>query len=287
MNGLGEEGKPASGRPRSNLQLRIVSAIILGLAVLLITYFGGLPFRIMSAAMAGAIFYEWCAMRSERGGGMHIALGAALLAAIMALMILGQPASVLFLGLVGALLILALHGWATGSGFGIVAGLAYAATPTLALVHLRVDDTSGLLAILFLFAVVWTTDIMAYFTGRTFGGAKLAPSISPGKTWSGAVGGTVFAVLAGGAFTLHENAVHSVETIALIAFILAVVSQVGDLFESALKRKNGVKDSSNLIPGHGGVMDRVDGLLAAALALYVLAAFLGGTDHPAQALFKF
>ena len=277
---------PAPGRPRSNLQLRIISAIVLGLAVLLITYFGGLPFRLMSAVMAGAIFYEWCAMRSEQSLNMHTGLGAALLAAIMVLMVFGQPATILFLGLAAALLLLALHGWASGTGFGLVAGLAYATAPTMALVHLRADDRSGLFAILFLFAVVWTTDIMAYFTGRTLGGAKLAPSISPGKTWSGALGGTVFAVLAGGAFALHESAAHGAVLIALIALILAIVSQVGDLFESALKRRNGVKDSSNLIPGHGGVMDRVDGLMAAALVLYLVAALLGGAESPAHALFR-
>ncbi|WP_404933107.1 phosphatidate cytidylyltransferase [Nitratireductor sp. L15S-10] len=278
---------PAPRRPRSNLQLRIISAVVLGFAVLLITYFGGLPFRLMGAAMAGAIFYEWCAMRPERGASMHTVLGGTLLAAVMTLMVFDQSASMLFLGLAAALFILAMHGWASRTGFGMVAGLAYAAAPTLALVHLRADDRSGLFAILFLFAVVWTTDIMAYFTGRTLGGAKLAPSISPGKTWSGAVGGTVFAVLAGGAFALHESAAHGTVLIALIALVLAVISQIGDLFESALKRRSGVKDSSNLIPGHGGVMDRVDGLMAAALALYLLAALLGGGDYPAHALFRF
>ncbi|SEB35856.1 phosphatidate cytidylyltransferase [Nitratireductor aquibiodomus] len=285
MSGRGEEGAPSPRPGRSNLQLRIVSAIVLGLVVLLITYLGGLPFRLMSAAVAGAIFYEWCSMRP--GPGVHTAFAGALLAGVMLVMILGQPATILFLVLAAALLVLALHGWMSGAGLGTVAGLGYAAAPALALVHLRADDQSGLFAILFLFAVVWTTDVMAYFTGRTLGGAKLAPSISPGKTWSGAVGGTVFAVLAGGAFAFHENAVHGVLLIALIALVLAVISQIGDLFESALKRRSGVKDSSNLIPGHGGVMDRVDGLMAAALALYLLAALLGGAESPAHALFNF
>lgn len=127
MSGRGEEGAPAPRPKRSNLQLRIISAIVLGLAVLLITYLGGLPFRLMSAAMAGAIFYEWCAMRP--GPGVHTAIAGALLAGVMLVMILGQPATILFLVLAAALLVLALHGWMSGSGLGTAAGLAYAAAP--------------------------------------------------------------------------------------------------------------------------------------------------------------
>ncbi|WP_295812812.1 phosphatidate cytidylyltransferase [uncultured Nitratireductor sp.] len=288
MSESGNEGAPVSGdAKRSNLQLRILSALVLGGVVLAITSLGGLPFRLMAAAMAAAIFYEWGAMRREATARSNTVLAWALLVFVMLSMVFGQPAVILFSLLAAALVLLALQGWVSGAGLGMVAGLAYAAAPTLALVHLRADDRAGLFAILFLFAVVWTTDIMAYFTGRTLGGAKLAPSISPGKTWSGAIGGAVFAVLAGVVFAFHDSAVHGALIIAATALILAIVSQIGDLFESALKRRSGVKDSSNLIPGHGGVMDRVDGLMAAALVLYLLAALLGGPETPAHALFSF
>ncbi len=162
-------------------------------------------------------------------------------------------------------------------------GLAYAALPAIALSLLRGSDLAGLMAILFLFAVVWATDIFAYFVGRAVGGAKLAPRISPGKTWSGALGGAAAAVLAGALFSpwLAAGAL----SLGLAALVLSAISQVGDLFESAVKRRAGVKDSSHLIPGHGGVMDRVDGLVAAAVALYLIGAVGGTLQHPAQALF--
>ena len=132
---------------------------------------------------------------------------------------------------------------------------------------LRGGDQAGLIAILFLFAVVWATDILAYFVGRALGGPKLAPSISPGKTWSGAVGGAL-----GGrcspAWRLRRRTGWGGRGPALVALLLAIVSQFGDLFESFVKRRSGVKDSSHIIPGHGGVMDRVDGLVAAAFTLY-------------------
>ena len=155
----------------------------------------------------------------------------------------------------------------------------------LALAMLRGDDTAGLIAILFLFSVVWSTDILAYFVGRAVGGPKLAPSISPGKTQSGALGGTVAGVVAGVAVGLAAGAAPLL-AMAGVAALLSVVSQAGDLFESWVKRRHGVKDSGWIIPGHGGVMDRVDGLVAAAFALYLIGWALGGADKPAHGLFS-
>lgn len=138
---------------------------------------------------------------------------------------------------------------------------------------------------LFLFAIVWCTDIFAYFVGRAVGGPKLAPSISPGKTWSGAVGGTIAAVVAGILVAHFAGMAWGLAMLALLVVGLSVISQIGDLFESRLKRLCSVKDSSQLIPGHGGVMDRVDGLATAALALYIVGAAFAGPDHPAAAFF--
>jgi phosphatidate cytidylyltransferase len=133
---------------------------------------------------------------------------------------------------------------------------------------------------LFIFAVVWATDILAYFVGRALKGPKLAPSISPGKTWSGAIGGTVSGVIAGSLVTLGVFSRLSFWTI-VIAFLLSVASQIGDLFESFIKRQFGVKDSSRLIPGHGGVMDRVDGLVFACFAAFLLTlATAASRGHP-------
>lgn len=150
------------------------------------------------------------------------------------------------------------------------AGLFYAGATGLALAAIRGDDQPGLYAMFFIFAVVWATDILAYFVGRALGGPKLAPSISPGKTWSGAIGGAVSAVAAG--VLLAHFLFPGTEILAAgLAFVLSACSQSGDLFESFIKRKFGVKDSSRLIPGHGGVMDRVDGLIFACFAASLLA----------------
>ena len=162
--------------------------------------------------------------------------------------------------------------------FWFAGAVIYAAGSMIALAALRNGGEAGLFAILFLFAVVWTTDIMAYFVGRALGGPKLAPSISPGKTWSGAIGGAVFAVAAAFALCWAYGGSPTI-AIGLLAFFLSVCSQVGDLFESALKRRCGAKDSSHLIPGHGGVMDRVDGLVAAAFAMYVVVVLVALAGH--------
>ena len=142
----------------------------------------------------------------------------------------------------------------------------------------------GLIAILFLFAVVWATDILAYFVGRSVGGPKLAPSISPGKTQSGAAGGAVGGVVAG-VILAAAAGLSGLGQLAVIALVLSILAQAGDLFESWVKRQHGVKDSSAIIPGHGGVMDRIDGLVAAAFALYILGTLSGGANTPAHGLF--
>lgn len=141
---------------------------------------------------------------------------------------------------------------------------------------LRFADGAGLSAILFLFAVVWAADVCAYFAGRTFGGPKLAPRISPKKTWSGLIGGVAGAVITG--LVVLSSLGHTLLPVhALVAAILALVSAGGDLFESHLKRVFGVKDSSHLIPGHGGFMDRLDGFVMAAIFATLIGVARGGT----------
>ncbi|HVY20149.1 MAG TPA: phosphatidate cytidylyltransferase [Bauldia sp.] len=161
-------------------------------------------------------------------------------------------------------------------------GVVYAALLLLPALVLRSDVQLGMQAILFLFAVVWTTDVFGYFGGRAIGGPKLAVTISPSKTWSGAVSGIAgtAVVIALGAPLLTSRPVPLVA----VAVLLSAVSQVGDLGESALKRKFGVKDASRLIPGHGGVMDRIDGFWAAALCGTLVGILRGGFAAPAQGL---
>ena len=165
----------------------------------------------------------------------------------------------------------------------VAAGVVYAAAMLAAPVLLRADSELGLLAIVLLFAIVWTTDVLGYFAGRAFGGPKLLPAVSPKKTWSGAIAGTlgaiVIAIIAAGFFGSFNRT-----AIALIALILSIASQLGDLLESWIKRQFGAKDAGSLIPGHGGVMDRLDGFWAAALVGCLIGLARGGFDASARGL---
>ncbi|CDX18009.1 Phosphatidate cytidylyltransferase [Mesorhizobium sp. ORS 3324] len=268
----------------SNLQQRVISAIVMAGITLALTWLGGPPFRLFCAAIAAAIFYEWMRMSRSAGGAAIGFLPEALAAIFIVALIAGLPA--LWLLLLAAVLasIVAVAARMQGAAQWEASGLAYAALSGLSLAYLRDENHSGLIAILFLFAVVWATDIAAYFVGRAVGGPKLAPSISPGKTQSGALGGAVGGVVAGLLLAIVTGA-GNLAVLGIVALALSIVSQIGDLFESWVKRRHGCKDSSNLIPGHGGVMDRVDGLVAAAFTLYVIGWIAAGADHPAMGLF--
>jgi phosphatidate cytidylyltransferase len=165
----------------------------------------------------------------------------------------------------------------------MMAGLLYAAVLALAPAILRGDAVLGFVAIVFLFAVVWSTDVFAYFAGRALGGPKLLPAVSPKKTWSGAAGGTLGAVAAG-LIVAKVAGLQLTLGVAAVALLLSVVSQLGDLLESAIKRRFNAKDASHLIPGHGGLMDRLDGFLTAALAAAMVGLLRGGFEAPARGL---
>ena len=265
----------------SNLQLRVISAVVLAAAVLGLTFLGGLPFRLLSALIGAAVYYEWTRMARSRvaWGGTDMAHDA-LMAIFLIALVAGLPATWLLPALAALVLVAALFPARRWEAPGIL----YAGLSCFSLALLRDDDRSGLVAMLFLFAVVWATDIFAYFVGRAVGGPKLAPSISPGKTQSGALGGAVGGVVAGLLLAAAAGAAN-LAALGIVALLISVVSQAGDLFESWVKRRHGRKDSGALIPGHGGVMDRVDGLVAAAFTLYVIGWITASAEHPAHGLF--
>ena len=165
----------------------------------------------------------------------------------------------------------------------LAGGTAYAGIFVAAMLTLRSDPRLGFVTLIWLFALVWTADIAAYFAGRAFGGRKLWPAVSPNKTWSGAISGTIAGPLAGaGVIAVAGLSLRPVHFALMLAIVIA--AQLGDLMESAVKRRFGVKDSSHLIPGHGGLMDRCDSLIAAAAAALLLGLARAGTNAPAEGL---
>lgn len=256
--------------PRSELVLRVVSGLVMAAVALLATWAGGLVFSVFWLAAAIAIASEWIAMtRSEPGRILTAIAGLGLLVIVVGVRISAPTPAILA---VAALVLAGLAGLgrdARSRGWAI-AGFGYAAI--LALVPMIVRDRPdlGALAILWMFAVVWTTDIAAFFVGRRFGGPRLWPRVSPKKTWSGFVAGVAAAAFAGTAVAVCAPGFAAGPPVELVAgafmsAIGSVASQAGDLGESALKRRCDVKDSGRLIPGHGGVMDRLDGFVAVAL----------------------
>lgn len=287
----GESGDagPGPGAPKrrtpGNLQLRVASALVLAAVVLALTYLGGAAFRVLVAAVIVAVFAEWTVMARPRADRTTRWLAAPLFALVVVVLLFGGGPALAFGVLAAAVVVSLVYALVRRRDYWMVTALAYAGVPGLALVYLRGADAPGLVAVLLLFAVVWATDTLAYFSGRGLGGPKLAPRVSPSKTWSGAVGGALGGMAAGLAVALIAGSGVGLPAIAVLALGLSVVAQFGDLFESAVKRRHGVKDSSHLIPGHGGMMDRVDGLLASAVALYVVGALLSGPQTPAHGFF--
>jgi phosphatidate cytidylyltransferase len=163
-----------------------------------------------------------------------------------------------------------------GQSIARILGIAYALGAVVALLWLRHQPQLGRQTVLWMVICVWATDIGAYVVGRSAGGAKLAPLVSPGKTWSGLIGGMAWAAVASAAVGWAFGAGETI-TLALIGAVLAVVDQLGDLLESAAKRRAGLKDSGSLIPGHGGLLDRIDGLAAVLVVVALLRLLVGGT----------
>ncbi len=267
--------EPDSKRFReTELGLRIASAVVMLIVVLTAAWVGGWAFALLCAALSGLLFFEWLSIVSRTPFDMSEAVLTAGFIFLVLMCLAGFPLT----GLIGMLAIgvvmeLTTRGLEQEDVRWIGLGALYCAIPVFALPVIR--EGGGLWLLLLVFLVVWVTDIAAYFAGRHFGGAKLLPSVSPKKTWSGAIGGLLAALVVASFFAAWSENL-SVFAVGIFAVILSIVSQAGDLFESWMKRRFNVKDSSNLIPGHGGFLDRVDGLVAAAVPVAVMVLLRGG-----------
>lgn len=264
-------GPATASRFGSELRARIVSAAVLGVVAVVVTYQGGWSFALLWLIAGSVIAVEWLAMARVGRFGTLAAIAILGLVGCCLGIVLRTPWWTAPAALAAAALALALASASQRDRLWSLAGLAAAAVIVVAMPLLRDQAAYGLAIVLWMFAVVWTTDIAAYFAGRRFGGPKLWPAISPKKTWSGSLAGLLAGTLAGVAVVTAAarwSGWPPPAGLALLASgsaLASVAGQLGDLGESALKRHCGVKDSGRLIPGHGGVMDRLDALWAVAL----------------------
>ena len=272
---------PWSFAGHSNLLLRIVSSLVLAPIAIAAAYFGGIAFIAFWTIAAFAVLWEWDTLICAHDRNPVLATGALALTAAGLLLALDRSGIAIAVIGLGFFAVAALA--SKVRALWCAAGLVYAAAILIAPVLLRRDLSLGFAAILFLFVIVWLTDITAYFVGRAVGGPKLLPRVSPKKTWSGAIGGTLAGV-AGGVILASQFGVDGLAPVAVVALVLSIVSQVGDLAESAIKRQFNAKDASQLIPGHGGLMDRLDGFVAAGAAGALIGIAHGGFDAPARGL---
>ncbi|MEO5374059.1 MAG: phosphatidate cytidylyltransferase [Alphaproteobacteria bacterium] len=256
------------------LRLRLLSALVMLPAAVAAAYLGSPVFDVMVAAFAAVMAWEWETICRGRFGTAGVIL--AITGVAGALLAAAHPGLALAITAVGTIAA-PVGGLPMASGERSVpgwltAGAPYLVLPVIALVWLRAE--TGLGTLMWLLCVVWATDIGAFICGRTLGGPRLAPRISPKKTWSGAVGGLVAAVVVGLVAAVLLDLRPGL--LALASAVTSVVSQVGDLLESWVKRRFDVKDSGSIIPGHGGVLDRVDGLLTAAPLVAAVVWLQGG-----------
>jgi phosphatidate cytidylyltransferase len=266
-----------------NLTLRIASAVVLVPVALAFAYWGGWPFLILCALCASGILWEWTRLVSSGSDSRILVPGWAALLAVLAFTGANKPGLAVAMVVIGGVFAGAAEatrsparpGWAGG-------GVIYAGVAFLGPALLRRDTELGLPAFLFVAVIVWTTDIVAYLVGRSVGGPLLWPQISPKKTWSGALGGLAGGVV-GGTVVAYASGVGGLGA-AIVALGLSALSQAGDLFESSVKRRFGAKDTGRLIPGHGGLMDRLDSFVVAALAAVLIGVLHQGTHAPARGL---
>ena len=256
----------------SGLVARIISALVLAPVAVGITIVGGWAFAGLVIVVGWLMIFEWDHLTGGSGITVFAPLQSVFLAGSIVAVQIGEIDLALAAIVTGALVAIVVSRLEKRPLSWRVLGVFYTTVPSTALVLLRGDSAIGLAIVIWIFAVVWGTDIAAYIFGRAIGGAKLSRH-SPNKTWAGLLGG-IFAAAILGALVAHAFSLGSMIGFALAGGICAIIGQGGDLFESWVKRSFGRKDSGNLIPGHGGILDRVDGLLPVVVAV-AFAAWIG------------
>ena len=287
MSDLKAAAAAATDQGSRNLLMRIAAALVLAPLAIAAVYAGGWFWIVPATVVAIGLCVEWLAVigaEHERPVMLCGSSGLAIAGVLLGLGWIGVSWLALVLGLLAVVLLSRQARPWTAAGF------CYAAAALMAAVLVRHDAAMGFVALLFVLGVVWATDIGGYFAGRGLGGPKLWPKVSPKKTWAGAIGGFAASLAVAALFAIFDphrgDAMLALRTTPLLALaaVLSIAAQFGDLFESAVKRRFGVKDSSHLIPGHGGLMDRLDGFIAAIVLAAILGVLRGGADGIARGL---
>ena len=258
----GEAARAAEEKPSRNLLMRVIVAAVLAPLAIGIAYVGGVFWIALVTLAVIGLYVEWLMVIGLAREMRVVACGIVALAIAGVCLAMGRieiALVILGIGLLATPLI------APERRNWVAAGFLYAAAAQTASILVRFDAAKGFVALMFVLLVVWVTDSGGYFAGRGIGGPKLWPRVSPKKTWAGAIGGFAAGLIVAACFAALD--LGRTGPLLLLGGMLSIVSQLGDLFESAVKRRFGVKDAGHLIPGHGGLMDRVDGLMFAAVAM--------------------
>jgi len=269
----GEAARAAEEKPSRNLLMRVIVAAVLAPLAIGIAYVGGVFWIALVTLAVIGLYVEWLMVIGLARDMRVVACGVVALAIAGICLAMGRieiALVILGIGLLATALI------APERRNWVAAGFLYAAAAQTASILVRFDAAKGFVALMFVLLVVWVTDSGGYFAGRGIGGPKLWPRVSPKKTWAGAIGGFAAGLIVAACFAALD--LGRTGPLLLLGGMLSIVSQLGDLFESAVKRRFGVKDSSHVIPGHGGLLDRLDGFVAAIVVAAIFGLLRAGVD---------
>jgi phosphatidate cytidylyltransferase len=276
----GEAARAAIAEQGSrNLVMRVMAALVLAPTAIAIAYVGGWLWTVLVTLAAIGLYVEWLTIVGAARARRVVASGVAALAIAGFCLATGRIDAALVAIVLGFACVVLLS---PERRVWVATGFFYAAAAQIASVLMRLDPIWGFPALIMILLVVWVTDSGGYFAGRGIGGPKLWPRVSPKKTWAGAIGGFAASLVVAGGFAAFG--VSKTGPILLLGAALSIVSQLGDLFESAVKRRFDVKDSSHIIPGHGGLMDRLDGFVAAVVMAAIFGLLRGGVDGVGRGL---